>query len=619
MMRKKILPALIPLLIIWITPFASALDYTPSGIPISELERFVDEYASIYIGTKTAGAAIAILKDGELVLNKVYGYAIQDETRITADSVFEWGSATKLLVWTSVMQLAEQGRIDLNSDIRGYLPDNFLKKLKFEKPVTMYNLMNHNAGWEDRVVDLFYASAETVPALKDSLLSYEPLQVYMPGTITAYSNYGTALAGYIVELVSGQFFHEYVWKNIFEPLGMKDTAIHPLQADNPLVGERRRQIRGHINANGKPVPAAYERIFIGLYPAGSAIGTAQDAVKFLAALMPSAEDESGILFKDNKTLNKMLSSSYSFIEGFPGIAHGFIENFYAVKTFGHGGNTAAFSSLFTFSPEERFAAVVLANQASETAMCYMLTKELFGEHEPSVKTGNFADARKFAGLYSMARKPFTGFARLPMSLSVFPVKAIDENTMDLGGAVFVQVSPYVFKNTGGFEFLDIINLAAVETKDDKVSRISIVLFDLLPTSAGSLIITFGSAILFAGCVLFILAAVIISITGAVRNKKKGVPSNLLKKLNIVLYSSMAAVIINNLVLAARAFSFSTYASLSIHFIINIAYMIFTPLCIGFMAANWKKEPAKASWVFNIFSMSLSLILAVIILAWEFWR
>ena len=606
----------------------------PSGIPISELEQFIDEFAAEHIGLKTAGAAVAVIKNGELIFNKTYGYEVLDEKKALEDSVFEWGSATKLLVWTGVMQLAEQGKIDLNADIQNYLPPKFLRKLKYSTPVTMYNLMNHNAGWEDRLIDLFYARPETVPSLREALLSWEPAQVFPPGTVVAYSNFGTALAGFIVELVSGKPFYEYVRENIFEPLGMRDTAIHPLLADNPSVAERRGQIKGHIQRGGKPAVSKNERIFIGLYPAGSVTGTARDAAKFLAALMPLNES---VLFSDNKTLDEMLSVSLSFREGFPRFSHGFMEYYSAVRALGHGGNTVAFSSLFTFAPEERFGLVVMANQAGELAMCYDLTRALFGGYVPpeysgdlpepaaeAISRGSPPDAREFSGLFTMARRPKNGFTNLIMSLSFLPLKPVDETTLDLAGARFIQVSPYVFKNTGGFPPLDFIDFLFIETENgpegnSAISRISIIFSDFLPVGTGRVIINMGSAILFVLCILYVFAAIIITITGAVKNRKKGVLCNLMKKLNIVLYMSTAAAVANNVILAIRALSFSVYASLSVHFIINIVYVIFVPVFIGFMLANRKKETAKASKVFNIFSMAASVIFAVLLVVWQFWR
>jgi len=621
-MKSKILPLLI--LAIFTAQFATAFE-TPSGIPISELEQFIDNYAAEFINTKTAGAAIAVTKDGEVVFNKAYGYAIQDVSEVTLDSVFEWGSATKLLVWTSVMQLAEQGKIDLDKDIQEYLPKNFFKKLKYETPVTMYNLMHHNAGWEDGVVNLFYSNPKDVPSLEKQLRENEPRQIYKPGAIVAYSNYGTALAGYIVELISGLAFYEYVWENIFIPLSMNDTAIHPLQADNPSIAERRALIKGHVPGKEKLVPSAQERIYIGLYPAGSATGTASDAIKFLSALIPS-ENETSLLFNDNETLNKMLSVTLSFMDGFPRFSHGFMEHYSLVRALGHGGNTVAFSSLFTIAPHERFGLAVLTNQAGESSMCFGLTNALLGEYQPPLITEEYPDVSQFAGNYVFARKPQTGFTRLPMSMTILPLTTTeDKNTLNLSGAKFVQVYPYMFKNTGGLEALDIIEYVFFETtyyteQTSKVSRASILYFDLLPVNAGYFIITIiGSVILFTLCILFSVIALVIVIIGIIKAKKKQIRFNIAKKINIVLCSLMAAVTINNIILAGRALSFASYASLLIHFIINIIYIIFVPVCIGFMVKNWKSESSKASKVFFILSMVFSLIYAVLLLAWEFWR
>jgi len=618
-MKKFTLFAILAILIVLVAPFAEATDIpaVPSGIPLSELEQFIDEFAAERIGEKTAGASIAIIKDGQIVFNKAYGYAIQDETLVDTDSVFEWGSATKLLLWTSVMQLAEQGKIDLNKDIREYLPENFLKKLRYETPVTMYNLMHHNAGWEDRNVDLFYNSPNSVPGLEESLLAWEPAQVFPPGTVVAYSNFGTAIAGFIVERVSGLYFYQYVWENIFEPLEMKDTSIHPIQADNPSIAERREQIKGHIPEKDKLVPAKNERAFIGMYPAGSVIGTALDATKFLSALMPG--NETSALFIDNKTLDEMLSVSLYFRDGFPRYSHGFMEHFGAVRALGHGGNTVAFSALFTFAPLERFGVVVMTNQAGETALCAGLTKALFGEYVLPERSSEFADANELAGMFTMARRQMRGFIKIFNSSAFLPVKAIDENTLNIAGAIFIQVSPYVFKNTGGLEMLDILDYIFFETDGSSVSRISAIYFDVLPVSTGNMIISFGSMILLVLCLLYIPAALVISIIGAVKNRKRGIPSNLMKKLNIALFASMAAVFFNNIILAVKVMNFETYSSLQVHFVFNIVYAVLAPICVGFMLVNWKKESAKASMVFNMFTIVSSIVLAVILITWEFWR
>ncbi|WP_054939594.1 serine hydrolase domain-containing protein [Paenibacillus ihuae] len=308
-------------------------DTAPSGTPLSSLAAVIDTYVA---GRKqtTAAVSVAIVNDGRTVFNQAYGFAdIEHETAADTDTVFEWGSCSKLLVWTSVMQLVEQGKLDLQQDIREYLPEGFFKKLKVDKPITLLNLMHHNAGWQDRITDLFYFAEEDVPELGEALRIYEPRQVYEPGKVVAYSNYGAALAAYLVELQSGQPFYTYVNEHIFDVLGMEHTAIHPAQRDNAAVDAARNKIQGYTTK----LKRIKNRGYIGIYPAGSATGTAGDAAKFLAALMPAAGNYTP-LFQSNTVLKEMLSTSLNY-DGtdIPRIAHGFFEVNHTVPALEHGG------------------------------------------------------------------------------------------------------------------------------------------------------------------------------------------------------------------------------------------------------------------------------------------
>ncbi|MFD2877709.1 serine hydrolase domain-containing protein [Paenibacillus rhizoplanae] len=189
---------------------------TPSGIPLTGLEAFADDYVKEYIGKQTVGASVVMVKDGQVVLSKGYGYAdVEQQIPVSPDTVMEWGSISKLAVWTSVMQLAEQGKLDLNEDIRKLLPEHFLNKLEYDEPITMLHLMNHNAGFEEYMFDMAYQSPEEVRSLEEGLQLAQPAQIYRPGEVVAYSNYGNSLAAYIVERISGQPYHEYVQEHIF--------------------------------------------------------------------------------------------------------------------------------------------------------------------------------------------------------------------------------------------------------------------------------------------------------------------------------------------------------------------------------------------------------------------
>ncbi|MCZ4149089.1 hypothetical protein BZG21_32175, partial [Escherichia coli] len=133
---------------------------TPSRIPLSELEETIDAYVASY-EKYTAAVSVVAIKDGETIVNKAYGFAnIENQRKAEPSTVFEWASISKLLVYTSVMQLVEQGKLDLETDIREYLPEGFFQKLKYDEPITLLNLMHHNAGWEDQTATEVYYYAE---------------------------------------------------------------------------------------------------------------------------------------------------------------------------------------------------------------------------------------------------------------------------------------------------------------------------------------------------------------------------------------------------------------------------------------------------------------------------
>ena len=182
-----------------------------------DYETVIDMVAEEYIGKTIPGASIIISEHGDIVFAKGYGYAdIEQQIPIEPSStVFEWGSITKTFVWVSVMQQVELGHIDLSQDIHTYLSDGFLKNIQYETPITMLHLMNHTAGFAEQLFDLRYQENDMEQSLEDVLSINQPEQVFEPGTVSAYSNWGAALAALIVERVSGQDFAEYVHEHIY--------------------------------------------------------------------------------------------------------------------------------------------------------------------------------------------------------------------------------------------------------------------------------------------------------------------------------------------------------------------------------------------------------------------
>lgn len=612
-MRKIMLLVLI--LVLCFVSVASAKEdmLTPSGIPYTELKEHVDEYASKYIGTSTAGANVLIVKDGEIFMNTSYGYAdVENQIKVTSDTVFEWGSVTKLLVWTSVMQLVEQGKLELDEDIRTYLPDGFLTKLQSDTPITMLNLMHHNAGWEEKYTDLLYKSANNIKPLENMLHIAEPFQVHEPGSIVSYSNYGVALAGFIVEQLAEQPFYEYVNENIFSVLEMKDTTIHPTQEDNPNVATKRDAIYGYrVSSNGEFTISKNERIFIGLYPAGSAIGTIADAAKFMMALMP-ANGENSPLFQNNRKLEEMLTTSDFYDDGFPRNAHGFWEGLYKVNVLEHGGNTDSFSSNFTFSKEERLGVIVMTNQAGEAVLSYGLPTLVYGEY--SVADGNqtMPNAQELEGSYHYARQPYNGFSKFYGALISSNIEATEPNSFNAFGMTFQQVSPYLYKSIDDFKIYFHMTL-----NDGEVEKISMPTIDILPVSQSEKIFKMFSMLAVVFSVLYTLITLLILLIKAIKNRKNAIRITITNKWEVLLLLASMVPIINVMILAYRALNYASYTALKIHFWVNYAYIAIIAVCLVALLLEWKKSTTtRGQKIRYVFSCISALLLVVLIFGWE---
>jgi len=318
-------------------------DTFPSGLKYADLEQTIDNYVASN-EDKIAALSIAVFTKDNILLEKAYGYTnIEDGIVNDANAVYDWGSISKTLVWVSAMQLVEQGKLDLNADIRAYLPDGFFSKLEYDDPITMLHLMNHTTGWA--VVDnkwLFFSLDTEVPELGDFLQKSEPAQLSRPGERYEYSNYGAAVAGYVVECIAGMPFYEYVHTNIFDPAGMTQTALKPGLSDNEWVKKQRAELICYYGDDygSLLMPLPVSQFQIPLYPTGQATSTLSDLRKYAQALFP---DEKGFscLFTKKKALKEMYTTT-STLEGEEQLHHGFFSwNTFGSNIVGHEGVTAS--------------------------------------------------------------------------------------------------------------------------------------------------------------------------------------------------------------------------------------------------------------------------------------
>lgn len=470
---KKIISALSSVLLA-VSSFGTSLTasaeaaerQTPSGIAYSDIGGSIDSF----IKEREAGLAsceVSVFDSDGVIYNGYYGYSdIENNVAADENTVYEWGSTSKMLVWTSVMQQWERGNIDLEADIRDYLPDGFLTKLQYpDEKITMLDLMSHKAGFQES----FYENQEAAPddvydSLEDAVKACECWQAFHVGDYTAYSNWGTALAAYIVEQTSGEDYVTYVNENIFEPLGMEHSSIDPLQRDNEWVAQKRHELKCYCRlADPKDNLDFGEcRYAVQLFPVGACMSTLEDISRFGQAFV--AEDCP--LFENDFTRDEMFRATSFY--GDTDIAkncHGLWTNQYKVETLGHGGNTAGCTANLEFDPISGLGIAVLTNECGETAFCSGIPVMLYGHFSDREGFDSYnGTGEDISGVYYTKRTICEGASKASQYMGqVFPLSKNDDGTYSvkilgysfMDGIEFEPVAPnqYIYKDNGREKFV----------------------------------------------------------------------------------------------------------------------------------------------------------------------
>lgn len=416
------------------------IDFTGESLN-EKLEAYIDERKEA-----TASVSIAAFKEGEIVTEKQAGYIdVENQIEADANSIYEWGSVSKVLTWVAVMQLVEQGKIDLEQPISEYLPQVFMAKMNFKYPFTMKDVMNHQAGFQEVAYKEEFGQEEQVPDLETLLIKNQPAQVYQPGSYTAYSNWTASLAGYVVESLTGQPFYQYVNQNIFDRLGMKHTSIKPDWSDNPFVQEGRERSKAYSYTLESKESMGASIAHVGVYPAGAAAGTLADFAVFCSQF--TAQETP--LFEKVETLNQMKKASLNYSNHDLGrIYHGLWSIDAGKKVLGHPGNTQGFSSSFWFDPESNTGFVVMTNEVGETSYNYGLIELIYGPYQGEIQAED-----DVAGLYSSARTVEQGFLRMIKYFSaLLPISGTDQEgvfKMSLGNMPIKSLGDGVYHMSDG--------------------------------------------------------------------------------------------------------------------------------------------------------------------------
>jgi len=407
------------------------------------------------------GVEVAVVKDGQLVLAKGYGYADLQKKVPTdpASTLFRVGSVSKLFVTTAAMQLVEQGRLDLDRDVNDYL--DFRVQPKFGRAITMRNLLTHTAGFEDESKDTYTFDSRRVQPLGRLLASHLPHRAYPPGAVVAYSNYGMTLAGYVVQRISGKPFDQYVAENIFTPLGMtRSTFIQPPPPRPDTTIAR-------AYAAGSAAPSPFE--YVAIAPAGALSTTAQDMSRFLKANLQGGQVD-GRAILTPATMARMQTIQIPGAGGVGGMALGFDEvRLNGRRVLIHGGATLQFLAYFAVAPREGFGFFIVESSGKDRTFEPRVLQGLMDRYYPREDPSSIPAAMQpgfahehVAGAYRSNRRADATILRLLSIVREKTVKSYPDGSITVSGLDtsagrpkhWVNVRPLVYRDPQGDEMLE---------------------------------------------------------------------------------------------------------------------------------------------------------------------
>lgn len=436
----------------------------------SDVEAFLDGIVPFQLQREDiAGAVIVIVKDGSVLFTKGYGYAdVKSRVRVSPSAtLFRPGSISKTFTWTAVMQLVEQKKIDLDADVNNYL--DFQIPHTFGRPVTMRNLMTHTPGFEEFVKDLVVDRPDELLPLQAFVIAHRPNQIYAPGTVPAYSNYGADLAGYIVQRVSGLPFEAYVQKNIFQPLGITHaTFLQPLPDRlKPMVSN------GYALASEDPKP--FEFAPPEPAPDGSLSITGTDMAPFMIAHLQNGR-YGKVQILQPQTAEMMHARQFSMDPAVNGMALGFYEeNRNGLRIIGHGGDLQYFHSDMHLIPSEGLGFFVSYNSLGKgeldvrTPLWHEFLDRYFPFQEEHAKT--VADVDDVSGKYLASRRAQTTILRsLWWILAENSVSEAPDGTIQVDQMKDASGNPKHWRGIGNMIFREIDGQELLVFKRDKLGQ-----------------------------------------------------------------------------------------------------------------------------------------------------
>ena len=366
------------------------------------------------------GASVVVVKDNKEVFKMGYGYSnLEFKIPVNPDkTMFPAASVSKLFTATAIIQLYEEGKIDLDRNVNDYISPYKVNN-KYDEPVTCRNLLTHSSGLDEESELNVSTTDDNSIKSQEYYFDIHPLKVITePNTICRYSNIGYNLLGYIVEKVSKKSYEEYIKEKILGPLNMNNSSVRLKCGDTAT---------GYIYDNDKYVesPFSYQ------YTSGSSgiIATAKDMENFIIANLNDGKFQNNSILKP-KTLNLMHDKQFSNSEALPGMGFGFIRSYRNGKEIikHEGGLPSGYTTTLFLIPKENLGIYVATNTLG--ALPFNFEEDFLNYFYPYndknfnvVERNTSKDYSKYEGTY----RSYDGVSKT----NIMKMAAFDDSNMEI--------------------------------------------------------------------------------------------------------------------------------------------------------------------------------------------
>lgn len=453
-MRFRFFLGLLALLCLGLMPLAAQpAQSTPD---FTALETVITEQLQ---AQNTPGIAIAIVHQGAVIYRAGFGVrSIEGQEPVTPDTLFRIGSTTKPMTALGLLMLAEDGRVALDAPISTYLPDFALGD-----DITVRHLLSHTAGLSDEAQA--YGSLDA-DALAESMGNFTSASQFAPaGQVHSYSNPGFNIAGRVIEVVTGQYYADYMEKVVFRALGLKRTTLYPnIAITYPVAIGYEPSLFGRLNVTRPNTDNVAE------YPSGFAYSSVNDLTNLINFILMEGQPILGEVWG-----KEMLTPVVPAISG--GFEYGLgvmIGEYRGTPMIGHDGKINGYTALLQTLPAHQFGVVILGNNIAfdptpifDAAVDSVLTLPVPDETADIVQTGELDD---YVGTYALKNPAGDvvisvrvtlengGLTAAPDGqprLDLIPISGINTFEAHLGGQPLGVTLTFMADEQGTFTYLSV--------------------------------------------------------------------------------------------------------------------------------------------------------------------